>query len=178
MRRKRIAGSIFFAIVLLILIALRDPSVTDVREPTLSGATSTVGTYPVSRIVDGDTIHILKDDKNVSVRFIGVDTPETVDPRRPVECFGEAASAEVARLLDGKRVRIETDSSQGEYDAYGRLLAYVHIDDLFVNEHLIAEGFGYEYTYIRPYAYQRAFQLAEARAAAEKKGLWAAGVCE
>ncbi len=177
MRRKRIAGSIFFAIVLLILIALGDPSVTGQHEEALSGATSTAGTYRVTRVVDGDTITVLKGGKNVSVRLIGVDTPETVDPRKPVECFGEAATAEVERLIGQRSVRLEMDSSQDEYDTYGRLLAYVYVDDILINQHLIAEGFGHEYTFIRPYLYQEAFRAAERAARDAGRGLWAPEAC-
>lgn len=174
MRRKRIAGSIFFTVVLLALVALRDPSVTDLFE---ASAPLEADTYAVIKVVDGDTITIFKGDKNQSVRLIGIDTPETVDPRRPVQCFGEAAALEMHRLLDKKAVRIETDPSQDAYDTYGRLLAYVYVDDVFVNKHLIAEGFGHEYTYIRPYSYQAEFRAAEKAAQAAEKGLWAPGVC-
>ncbi len=175
MRKKRIVGSVFFALVLLILITLRDPSVTDLLS---APAPLPAGTYQVVKVVDGDTITILKDNKNQRVRLIGVDTPETVDPRRPVQCFGEAAAAEATRLLDNKAVRLETDPSQDTYDTYGRLLAYVYVDDVFVNEHLIAEGFGHEYTYKVPYAYREQFRAAEHVAKAAEKGLWAPGACD
>jgi len=65
-----------------------------------------------------------------TMRLIGINTPETVDPRKPVECFGREASAEAKRLLTGQRVRIELDPSQNTYDRYGRLLGYVFVRDV------------------------------------------------
>jgi len=110
-----------------------------------------------------------------------------VDPRKPVQCFGKEASDKAKELLTGKSVRLEKDASQGEYDKYGRLLAYVYLPDLpdsagkaggtLFNKYMIAEGYGHEYTYNLPYKYQQEFKAAEARARAEKKGLWADGVC-
>ena len=134
--------------------------------------------YKVIKVVDGDTIEILKNGKRVKVRLIGIDTPELVDPRRPVQCFGREASAEAHRLLDGTTVVIETDSSQDTYDKYGRLLAYVFLSDgTFVNERMIAEGFAHEYTYYIPYKYQSDFKKSEKAAREGNKGLWAEDTC-
>lgn len=174
MSRKKL-GSLLGAVVILILISIfGDPR--DLLPADNSVITST-STYQVIKVVDGDTITIDKDGERVSVRLIGVDTPETVDPRRPVECFGQAATDEVRRIIGNKAVRLTTDTSQGERDTYGRLLAYVYADDIFINQHLIAEGFGHEYTYIRSYAYQDAFRAAEREAEEERRGLWAPSVC-
>src|SRR3989344_8068933 len=82
-------------------------------------------TYAVSKVIDGDTISIMKDGKAVTLRLIGLDTPETVDPRKPVQCFGKAASDKAKELLAGTNVRLEFDASQGLLDKYGRTLAYV-----------------------------------------------------
>jgi hypothetical protein len=113
------------------------------------------------------------------VRLIGIDTPETVDPRTAVECFGAEASAKARELLEGRQVRIEQDPSQGARDKYDRMLAYIWRDDeLFINKYLIEEGYGYEYTYFVPYEYQAAFQAAEKTARENGRGLWAPGVCE
>lgn len=135
-------------------------------------------TYAVVRVVDGDTISIIKDGKTVTLRLIGLDTPETVDPRKPVQCFGKAASDKAKELLTGKMVRIELDASQGTLDKYARTLAYVFlVDGTFFNEYMIAEGYGHEYTYNLPYKYQKEFKDAGARARAEKRGLWADDTC-
>lgn len=148
--------------------------------------------YPVTKVVDGDTIVININGKNTTVRLIGLDTPETVDPQSslrsrsyyggvgqaPVQCFGVHASDKAKEVLAGKRVRLEMDPSQGEFDKYGRLLAYVFLPDgTNFNELMISEGFGHEYTYALPYKYQKEFKVTEAAAREQKKGLWAPDAC-
>ncbi len=134
--------------------------------------------FPVVRVVDGDTIVIMRGGRNETLRLIGVNTPETVDPRRPVECFGKEASAFATRVLSGARVRVESDPSQGIKDKYGRTLAYIFLPDgTFFNLLLIREGYAYEYTYNEPYRYQNEFRDAERNARVEGKGLWAEGAC-
>ncbi len=108
------------------------------------------------------------------VRLVGLDTPELVDPRKPVQCFAKEASAKARELLTGQSVRIEEDASQGVRDKYGRLLAYVFLQDgTNFNKRMIAEGYGHEYTYRLPYIYQTAFKAAEKDAREAQRGLWA-----
>ncbi|MEK7480335.1 MAG: thermonuclease family protein [Patescibacteria group bacterium] len=139
--------------------------------------------YKVVRVVDGDTLVVEIDGANVTVRLIGLDTPETVDPRKPVQCFGKEASDEAKQGFGVGYVRLETDPSQGTYDKYGRLLAYVYVpasskqEGILINEYMIAKGYGHEYTYNLPYKYQTEFKAAEKEARENKKGLWADGVC-
>ena len=134
--------------------------------------------YPVVKVIDGDTSTISINGKSVTLRLIGLDTPEIVDPRKPVQCFGKEASAKAKQILSGTSVRIETDPSQGTLDKYGRTLAYVFLPDgKNFNELMIAEGYGHEYTYNLPYKYQAEFKQAEKSAREEKKGLWADGAC-
>lgn len=134
--------------------------------------------YPVTKVVDGDTIAVDINGKNTTIRLIGLDTPETVDPRKPVQCFGEEASTKAKEVLTGKRVRIETDPSQGERDKYGRLLAYIFLEDgTLFNKFMIAEGYGHEYTYNVPYKYQKEFKDSEQNARENKLGLWTDFVC-
>ncbi len=133
----------------------------------------------VTNVVDGDTIDIENESGSERVRLLGINTPETVDPRKPVQCFGKEASEETKGLLLGKRVEIETDSSQDLYDAYGRLLAYVYLPDgTNINKLLIAEGYAHEYTFHFSYKYQTDFKIAEQQARQLQKGVWAEGVCE
>lgn len=163
-------------VAMLISLGIFVPVAT--TTPTESAVASTT-LYSVVKVVDGDTIHIEMDGKKETVRLIGMNTPETVDPRRPVECFGKEASAKAKELLDGQRVRIETEASQGERDKYGRLLGYVTREDgLFFNNYMISEGYAYEYTYRLPYKYQAEFKAAQKSAEAAGRGLWALGVCE
>jgi micrococcal nuclease len=130
------------------------------------------------KVVDGDTIAVLVEGEEEVVRLIGINTPETVDPRRPVECFGNEASLRTRALLGGGNVVLEFDASQDRRDRYGRLLAYVFLPDgTLVNEVLVSEGYAYEYTYNLPYIYQNAFRAAERAAREEERGLWAPNMC-
>ncbi len=134
--------------------------------------------YLITDVVDGDTIKIRKDGVIETLRLIGIDTPETVDPRKPVQCFGKEASSMAKQLLLGKNVRIESDSTQDTRDKYGRLLVYVFRDDgLFFNKHMIVEGYAYEYTYNIPYKYQAEFKSAQENARSSGKGLWSSDTC-
>lgn len=147
--------------------------------PTEQSSISSSELHDVVKVVDGDTIHIDVNGKKETVRLIGINTPETVDPRRPVQCFGKEASNKAKELLEGKKVRVETETSQGERDKYGRLLGYIFREDgLFVNNYMVTEGYAYEYTYNIPYKYQLEFKAAQKLAEASGKGLWAPGRCE
>jgi micrococcal nuclease len=118
------------------------------------------------------------DDVKTTIRLIGVDTPETVDPRKPVECFGKEATNKILELLSTKIVVLEEDQSQGDKDKYGRLLRYVFLPDgTNVNKELILQGFAYEYTYDLPYRYQDEFKKAQISARESKRGLWADNAC-
>lgn len=147
-------------------------------EASVDPAADQKGYATVSRVVDGDTIVIERGGVAETLRLIGMNTPETVDPRRPVECFGREASERAKSLLSGTRVRIEMDTSQGERDKYDRMLAYVFLEDgTHYNERMIREGYAYEYTYNTPYKYQALFKEAQAEAERLGRGLWGADVC-
>lgn len=135
--------------------------------------------YAVSKVVDGDTVSINIDGKSETFRLIGIDTSETVDPRKIVQCFGIKASNKAKELLSGKTVRIEYDESQGRLDKYNRVLGYVFLTDgTNFNKYMIEQGYAYEYTYNLPYKYQAEFKKAQLDAENNKRGLWAPGVCE
>lgn len=135
--------------------------------------------YPVIKVVDGDTLSVNIDGNTQTLRLIGIDTPETVHPSKPVECFGIEASNKAKQVLNGQSVRIEQDSTQGDYDKYNRLLVYVFLKDgTNFNKLMIEEGYGYEYTYDLPYKYQSEFKQAEEQAKVLKKGLWADNACQ
>jgi micrococcal nuclease len=142
-------------------------------------ATSSAALYPVTRVVDGDTIKISMEGKDETIRLLGVDTPELVDPRKPVQCFAKAASEETKKLLNGMSVSLEVDPTQGERDKYGRLLAYVLLPDgTNISEYLIRNGFAHEYTFENnPHRYQTQFRQAQKEASDNKRGLWADGAC-
>lgn len=133
--------------------------------------------FDVVKVIDGDTITIKLGDKNETIRLIGLDTPETSDPRTGVQCFGKEATAKLKSVI-GKRVSIEKDAKEGERDKYDRLLAYIYSEEgIFLNKYLIEQGFAYEYTYDDPYKYQKEFKAAQADAKAKKRGLWAPDAC-
>lgn len=162
------------------LPAIGDSSVSDSSDSSSSEPEDrpTTETYEVISVVDGDTIKINYQGQTTSVRLIGVNTPETIDPRKDVECYGEEASNYLKDLLTGKTVTIAADASQADRDKYNRLLRYVYLDGQDVNYQIIANGYGYEYTYNVPYEKQASYKAAQSAAEAAGKGLWAAGICE
>ena len=134
--------------------------------------------HKVVKVVDGDTVDVEIKGKIERLRLIGIDTPETVDPRKEVQCFGIEASNKAKELLSGKFVTLENDETQSERDRYGRLLRYVFLPDgTHFNKLMISEGFAYEYTYDEPYKYQAEFKQAQALAQSQNKGLWNPNMC-
>ncbi len=129
-------------------------------------------------VVDGDTIRISRNGVEETLRLIGLDTPETRDPRKPVQCFGREASARAKNLLEGERVRIAQDPTQDTRDKYGRLLVYIwRTDGLFYNYRTILDGYAHEYTYDTPYQYQAQFRKAEQEARENGRGFWSPSTC-
>lgn len=128
----------------------------------------------VTDVIDGDTIDIFLDGKEVRVRLLGVDTPETVRPGSPVECFGKESSKFTEESLLGEIVSIETDPTQSEYDRYGRLLAYVFLkgESISFNQKLLSEGYATLYRSRIPIELQDQFEEAERLARDNDKGLW------
>ena len=121
----------------------------------------------VSRVIDGDTI-VLQDGRKV--RYIGVDTPETVHPNKEIGCFGQQASDKNKQLVLGKTVELEKYVS--DTDRYGRLLRYVYLDGVMINEKLVAEGYATVVTYPPDVKYKDTFLAAQANARQAKLGLW------
>jgi micrococcal nuclease len=142
-------------------------------------AQATQSPVTVIRVVDGDTVDVqTADGRTERLRLIGMDTPEVVDPRTPVQCFGREASSRAHELLDGQSVGLELDSSQGERDRFGRMLAYLWLPDgRNLGEVMIADGFAHEYTYDQPYVYRDAFKAAQDAAMVNQVGLWSAATC-
>lgn len=153
--------------------------------PPISGsAEKTLAQHPdrlsarVVRVRDGDTIEVDFGMGDIKVvRYIGIDTPESVDPRRSVECFGKEASNMNNSLVGGKTVLLEKDVS--ETDKYGRLLRYVYLPagrqglgDLFINQYLVGEGFANASAYPPDVKYQEDLESAEEEARLDNKGLW------
>jgi micrococcal nuclease len=126
----------------------------------------------VTRVVDGDTIEARIDGQLEDVRYIGVDTPETVKPGTPVQCFGPRASAFNHRLVEGRRVRLVFGVER--HDVYGRLLAYVYLGRQSVNAMLVRRGLARSLTIPPNDRLAPLFRRLELRAAKAGRGLWGA----
>jgi endonuclease YncB( thermonuclease family) len=139
--------------------------------------TDNPGLYRVVSYSDGDTITVNMNGRAETIRFIGVDTPETHDPRKNVQCGGPQAAAYTRqRISEFGRVRLQSDPLSSNRDRYDRLLRYVYLPDgTLMNETLITNGYGFAYTYF-PFTKTALFAKDEAQAMKAKKGLW--GYCQ
>ncbi|MBI2008955.1 thermonuclease family protein [Candidatus Saccharibacteria bacterium] len=136
--------------------------------------TSQPGLYGVVKFDDGDTITVDMNGTVETVRFIGVDTPETQHPERPVECYGREAAEYTKRLIGDQRVRLQADPLNTNRDRYGRLLRYVYLpDNTLLEQKLITEGYGFAYTFF-PFSKTVEFSAYEQQAKSANKGLWSA----
>jgi micrococcal nuclease len=160
MRRNWI-GSAFLLVVVALLI---------VRPWEGEESGPAAATVLVTRVVDGDTIEVRIDDVVEDVRLIGIDTPETVKPGAPVECFGHRASDFTSRLLEGRRVRLVFGAERRDH--YGRLLAYVHRDGRFVNAILVRKGLARTLTVPPNDRHAELLRRLEIGAARRGRGLW------
>ncbi len=128
-------------------------------------------TFLVTRVIDGDTIEL---ENGQVVRYLLIDTPETVHPEKPVECFGPEATERNRQLVQGREVRLERDIT--DRDGFGRLLRYVYADGTMVQAELVREGYGYVYSRQPDVKYLRSMGQLEREAKQEGSGLWTA--CE
>ncbi|MBP9817203.1 thermonuclease family protein [Candidatus Shapirobacteria bacterium] len=168
--QAKLVKSLFPSVTPTKIVATVTPSIT----ASISGAP-----VKVDRVVDGDTIKVIIDNKIETVRLIGVDTPEVVDPRKPVQCFGKEASEFTKKLLENQSVILVSDPTQGNLDKYGRLLRYVYLPDgTLVNQKIIANGYGHEYTYRIPYKFQTQFKDSQKQAESNNLGLWSPTACQ
>lgn len=129
-------------------------------------------TYSVQRVIDGDTVILNMDRKSVRVRLIGVDTPETVHPSKPVQAYGKEASNFLTNLLKGEKVYVESKPDE-KTDEYGRALFYLYRapDGLFVNLEIVRQGYGHAYTHF-PFKHMELFRYYEREARKAARGLW------
>jgi micrococcal nuclease len=152
------------------------PAITRTATHSSSAA---IETARVVRVVDGDTLVVEIDGREDRLRYIGVDTPETVKQNSPVECFGKEASQENTRLVAGQTIELEKDVSNR--DRFDRLLRYVYVVDpdtgerLFVNLELVARGYANVSTFPPDVRHEAEFRAAEREARDAGRGLW--GVC-
>jgi micrococcal nuclease len=176
-RAPSLGAIALLAILVVVLVSGGDDDApTGGSEPASPGPGEAHGiVVQVVDVVDGDTIEVLLGGTEEDVRYIGVDTPESVKPDSPVECFGPQASDFNEGLVGGEEVRLVFDAERR--DDYGRLLAYVYVDDRLVNAELIRRGLARTLE-IAPNT-SKAPRLArlEARAGRAGRGLWGPSVC-
>ncbi len=124
----------------------------------------------VARVIDGDTIEL---DDRTHLRYIGIDTPEEVNPRKPVQCFAKEAAERNKALVENKDIIFYKDIS--DHDRYGRLLGFVYLPDgTFINNMLVSEGYAFSYRYAPDISKAKEFQRAEDFARHLGLGLWSA----
>ncbi len=170
MNRKRIISAVFFGVLAASFFLFQaDPNPSDVMSWF---ETNSPGYYKVLSVEDGDTITVEMSGKGERIRFIGVDTPETHHPSRPVQCFGKAATKFTTNLIADNPVRLEADPTNSNRDRYDRLLRYVYLpDNTLVNQEIVRQGYGFAYLSF-PFIKSADFKKFEAEARTQNRGLW------
>lgn len=178
-RRKKQLTTAALSLVLIgaVWIGQKQGWIENATETTTNSAQQNQpGLYPIETFEDGDTITVNMNGTSERIRMIGVDTPETQDPRTSVQCFGKVASEFTKSLIGNQSVRLEADPVNTNRDRYNRLLRYVYLPDgKLVNAEIIKQGYGFAYT-LFPFEKLEEFRGYEARAREQNLGLWNA--CE
>lgn len=158
-------------LLLVGLVLFRSAHVEGLRWPVL--------TTTVVHVEDGDTFEIVILGRTERVRMIGIDTPETVDPRKRVQCFGPEASERTKQRLTGATVTLTSDRATGDRDIYGRLLRYVTLaDGSDYGELSLRDGYAREYDFRgQRYAKRTEYRAAQADARTNQRGLWNPDQC-
>ena len=139
------------------------------KEQKLENSSLNLIQYEVIRVIDGDTVELKNGER---LRYNDIDTPETVHPSKPVECYGPQASAKNKDLVEGEIILVELGNP--EKDRYGRLLGYVYVDDLFVNAELVRGGYAEVNSYGNPGSKLSNLLDIEKNAKKSMQGLWEA----
>ena len=184
-RRRPPKAAVVLVIVVLIIAARAGWHVSFRPQRPRSPESLAEGEYHVVRVVDGDTIIVTprnsrprdapdalaaREPAEARVRLLGIDTPETKHPYKPVQFFGHEASQFNSSIVEGKQVILEYDA--GRRDRYNRLLAYVYVGDMFVNAELVAQGYAQTATYAPNVRYQELFLYLQKQAREAGMGLW------
>jgi micrococcal nuclease len=165
---------VFQGAALLVLSSwLAGCSGNSVEESSPFEKAETSGPYEVVKVTDGDTIKVSISGRRFDIRLIGINTPETVHPTKPIECFGPESSDFAKELLGGSSVYLEYDKTQAPFDRWDRVIAHVWTEDkeLYASE-AIANGFGVEYTYDADYKYKDIYLQDQSKAEKSSIGLW------
>lgn len=143
------------------------PSPSAIEIKGLKDKTQPQTTTTVKRVIDGDTIEL---EQEFKVRLIGIDTPESRHPQKPKECYAKEATTKLKELIEGKTIQMEKDVS--ETDRYGRLLRYIFLNDIFINELMVKQGYAHARSYPPDIKYQEILKQAEQHAKDYNLGLW------
>ena len=175
-----LAGLLFLALLVFILIKNYSPRRINIEAQNPSNENlffARCSDQPecearVTYVFDGDTVEISTGER---VRYIGVDTPEIKHQNQKAQCFGGEAAGKNKELVFGKEVRLKKDVS--DKDKYGRLLRYVYLGDLFVNDYLSRYGFAYAWAFPPDVKFSQELNDAQDEAHTNQRGLWAPGIC-
>ena len=161
--RRRVAGALLLGAILGLFPTLSRPSDRAPKPPI---------SVRVVRVIDGDTIEVCCIGwKRESIRYIGINTPETHHATTGVEAYGKEAAGANARLVSGKTIRLEFDVQQR--DRHGRILAYVYLEDgTFVNARLVEQGFAQVMSVAPNVKHQEMFLRLQGEARGAGRGLW------
>ena len=176
--------------LLLLLVACAHQVALDVQAPaTLLDEPPGSEVATVTRVIDGDTIEVRLSGRTEGpgagevvpgavrrVRLLGIDTPESVDPRRPVECFGKEAATAARALLEGRSVRLVKDVE--ETDGFDRLLRYVYLGQEMANARWVVNGYALAYTYPPNVRHADMFVALQRDARRHDRGLWSPDTCK
>jgi micrococcal nuclease len=170
-KRHTIFSGLVFIAALIYVVATQSGWIKDTAKTVQQ---SDPGLYSIDHYVDGDTIAVNMNGSIETIRFIGVDTPETHKPNTPVQCYGpEAAAYTKAQISKFGKVRLQADPLDTNRDRYNRLLRYVYLPDgTLQNEQLIKNGYGFAYLSF-PFSKKNQFATDQKAAQAAKLGLWA-----
>ncbi len=136
-----------------------------------SGIAFPLASWHVKKVIDGDTFVAQRAGKEITIRVLGIDTPEVESPYRKAACYGYEASDEAKRILDGKNVMLFADSQAGDKDKYNRYLRYVFVGGKFYNAYMIEQGYAFNYPYGKS-ATIKYFNKLENTAREARVGLW------
>lgn len=168
-KRRRPLTAIIFALLIALAGAY---SASQEQELHHVAKTNNPGMYRVVEFYDGDTIAVDMNGTTEKVRMIGVDTPETHDPRKAVQCFGQSASKFTKDLIGNQEVRLDADPTNQNRDRYNRLLRYVYLPDgRLVNSEIIRQGYGFAYVSF-PFQKMDEFRALQTEARTTNRGLW------
>jgi micrococcal nuclease len=167
-QKKLIATIVTFVLAVIVLAAQGKLGVIN----TTSYLHNEPGSYQVAQFVDGDTIRVNIDGTIETIRFIGMDTPETHKPNTPVQCYGPAAAAYTKNRIGTQRVRLVADDLTSNRDRYNRLLRYVVLEDgTYLNLELVRKGYAFSYDSF-PSAKTKEIDALMTQARTDKVGLW------